>query len=685
MRLKVQLLLFGLLTLALPWAGFRFIAEMEGALRQGFEASLVASASTAATALANDDGVLWPETDPDESVIYAHTLASAPRIDGYGGDWRLARSQSAPDERSAIELGPDVLAWLGVYGRYAYVLVAHAGDQIVRPAAPGSAPFGDRVALLTGSEPVATLLSTSAPGQFRAVRTRVGRFEPLTNYEDRVLAAWQEPGSGFAVEVRLPLALLGEAFGIVVIDVDPVAGDDFHVEPFASWGSMEPKAAPIVAESGSIVSRLSRLGRAGDRYRVIDRAGWVLADSGTLEPLRAATGETASAPLSEQLLRTLLRRNDPQYDGLESPVGRVADASVLAAMTGDPVTTWYRRGPESEAVIAAAVPIVVDESVVGALVLEQASDSVLALSNQARVRLMLSTLVISLVAALALFGYASWLSLRIRRLAAAAETAMAPTGEVRADLPGSLAGDEIGDLSRSYSHLLGRLAAYTDYLRTLSGKLAHEIRTPIAIISTSLENLSEPGDDAQLYQQRARQGTARLEAILNSMSAATRVEQAIGETAVAVFDLGEVVRSCAAAYQDIYTDRGFSVSVPEQRLPVEGSAELLAQLLDKLIENAVGFSETGSLIDINLRQRDELFQLDVSNPGPTLPEGMRHQLFDSLVSVRERGAEGTHLGLGLYIVALVVRFHRGVVRARNLPDGSGVVIAVELPRADTGA
>ncbi len=59
---------------------------------------------------------------------------------------------------------------------------------------------------------------------------------------------------------------------------------------------------------------------------------------------------------------------------------------------------------------------------------------------------------------------------------------------------------------------------------------------------------------------------------------------------------------------------------------------------------------------------------------------MRSQLFDSLVSIRKEHGQGRHLGLGLYIVALIVDFHRGRVRAEDLTDGSGVSFVIELPR-----
>ena len=70
--------------------------------------------------------------------------------------------------------------------------------------------------------------------------------------------------------------------------------------------------------------------------------------------------------------------------------------------------------------------------------------------------------------------------------------------------------------------------------------------------------------------------------------------------------------------------------------------------------------------------------MSVFNPGPPLPERMRHRLFDSMVSMRV-GDPGKHLGLGLYIARLIAEGHGGSIDAENIEDG--VVFHVSLPTA----
>jgi len=674
--LRLQLLAVALLTLVLPWTGFLYVQEMEAALRAGFEQSLLARAATVATALEERSATLCapPDCDPARAVapVYATALAREPVLDGVRDDhWSTASDLG-------LAIG-DHRAWVGTYGRFVYLLISVADRDIVYQRQAGQAPYGDRV--VVAAEPGATrwwVLATAAPGTFRAQETGPDRFEPSETYDGRVIGAWQQTPSGYTLEVRVPLNLVGEALGIGIIDVDRSA-KDYSVELNATWDATTGALGRFIRQVPELQSMLGQFGRAGGRFRVLDRDGWVLAATGSVSPGTAADD---GAGLAGDFFRWLLGREDPPYPP-ERPQGRVADATLRRALVGTEATAWYGSGPEREAIVAVAVPIAGASGVDGAVVLEQASNPILTLTNRARVRLMTLTLLATLVVGIGLLGYATWLSLRVRRLAGAAETALGPRGEIRSGMPGVAAVDELGVLARSFTELLERLREHTDYLRTLASKLSHELRTPLAVVTTSLDNLEhelgQPGGEE--YLKRLRHGTQRLDGILAAMSEATELEQAIRETAAQRFDLASVVASCCAAYRDVYSQREIVYHSDVADATIVGSDELVAQLLDKLVDNAVSFAAPGTRVDVTLGAAGSDIVLAVANRGPALPAKMRGRLFDSLVSIREQRDGRPHLGLGLHIVALVADFHGGRCEADDLPDGSGVVFRVWFPRA----
>ena len=686
MSLRIQLLGLGLLTLALPWAGYRYVQELEGALRAGLEQSLMASATTMAAALKDqmDPGSdasneIVPATD--ENTLYAHPLATQPRLDGYRDDW------SSP-AATGMQLGDGGRFWVGLHDRTVYLFLSFTDSELVYQNAPGATPYGDRVLIRTESPSLRwLLLHTAAPGVIRAQWAQPPLFAPSGEFEGRVLGSWRETQDGFSVETRIPLDLIGRRLGLSVVDVDPsentTAGiSSYGVAVESSWGtSQEPDLLLYQPASLGVVAQ--QFQQPGRRLRIVNPAGWVLFDGGAINPLSGAF-DTTSLTLAERFYRLILRRSDPPYASLEQPPGRLADMTLRGALTGDAVTRWYARGAEASAVVTASVPISQGNIVLGAVLLEQGSDSILTLTNAALVRLMSFTLLATLLVAVGLLSYATLLSFRVRRLARAADTALGPKGEIAASLPGRRAGDEIGDLARSFTRLLNRLSEYTNYLTTLKGKLAHELRTPLAVVSTSLDNLErEPhGENLTPYLSRLRGGADRLDAILNAMSEATIIEQAITTTEPEVFDVHPVLESCVAAYRDVYKDRRFTYDMRASRSKLRGSADLIAQMMDKLIDNAVSFSPQESTIQVALTGTDEEISVSVVNRGPTLPQAMRFHLFDSLVSIRkEHDEEGRHLGLGLYIVSLVAKLHGGSARCYDIADGTGVVFEIVMPVA----
>ena len=108
-------------------------------------------------------------------------------------------------------------------------------------------------------------------------------------------------------------------------------------------------------------------------------------------------------------------------------------------------------------------------------------------------------------------------------------------------------------------------------------------------------------------------------------------------------------------------------------------------MLDKLIDNALDFVDPGAPISISLRKDGASAILQVSNRGEPLPEGMTERIFEPLVSMGRKDANKPRLGMGLYIVRLIVRFHGGTVTARDYPVVGGAIFEITVPLAETTA
>jgi dedicated sortase system histidine kinase len=475
---------------------------------------------------------------------------------------------------------------------------------------------------------------------------------------------------------------------------DPIATFARERSDASADSGLPPPASPEIEQ---IVQGLSR---ANGRIWVIDRDLVVLARAGSVNraPLPDDVPSGAIARLFDAieqlalhpLYARLLTQPTDDFRDLAAARGPLRGRDVEGALAGI-LTTDRRTTPDGRAVIvSAAQPIWVGDAVRGAVVVEETTNAVLAERNRAFERLFNIVLGVLLVSSLALTLFASRLSGRIRRLRDDAERAIDAQGRARtplasADFASREAGDEIGDLARSFGSALSRVAQYAAYQEAMAGRLAHELRTPIAVVKSSLENLHDaslPGE-SRVYIDRARSGLARLSAILTRMTEATRLEAALRDAERERFDVAAVVSGCIEGYRLAYPDVPIAYVPPLQSLPVEGAPDLCAQMLDKLVANAVEF-RTGGAVEVALAPDAGVAQLSVSDQGPPLPAEMAGRLFDSMVSMRAPDArksttEAPHLGLGLYIVRLIAEFHGGRADAADRPDGQGVVVTVTLP------
>jgi dedicated sortase system histidine kinase len=650
--LRSQLALIGLITLALPWAGCQYLRETEEALRQGQQTMLLDTGRSLAALLA-ERPTLFPEAAdvPGARTLYAHPVAGTPVLDGFADDWII------PGGAEPVAAGPAAALLVGANARHLFVFVDvsatgdAAGKHIDLALEPGAPPWR---------------FSPVAPGPLTATRGGGGS----TDADASRLQAWWTPTTeGFNLEARVPREMVGERLGVRVLDADGPG----LIAATHETGTPGRLAAPSAA-LGEILRNYARPGLA---LTVADAAGWRLAQAGGVATDRRAEDPTTAT----RLYRGLLGEAAPPLPR-QPATGRITLPWAEAALSGTPQSVWRRAPDSGQAVVSAATPVRHDGRVIGAVVMKESSAAILTLTNRALARLTSLTLMATLAVAAALLGYATWLSLRISRLSRAADRAIGTGGRIRAGLPSAAAGDELGDLSRSFSRLLGRVQETNEYLRTLGARLSHELRTPLAVVTSSLDNLEGVGltPEQRDYAVRAREGSRRLQAILNAMSEASRTEQAVTAAEAERFDLAAVAASAAEGYALAYPEREFRLRRDAKSAPVTGAPELLVQMLDKLIANAVEFSAPGAEIGIRVATGEGSVTLSVANPGPTLPDHMRESIFDSLVSVRpDRTA--SHLGLGLYIARLIAESHGGRITAANLADGSGVVFSVEVPLA----
>ena len=681
-NLRRQLILVSVLLLSLPWAGCQFIREMEGALRQGQEQGLQATAEAVAAVVGAREELIYP--DPERIIaredrrpsIYATPSTQYISVDGYADGWEEVPEYSLENPDLAAPLAVSYKAQTREKNLFLLIKVR---DPEVIYHNPGLSrePNGDRLILRTwlGGKRQEYVIATAAPGSVRAraAGRRTRGLDP-----GRIQGYWQDAQGGYTLELEIPLAYTGERLGFYVINSSARANTPF--ETLGTITAMETRAPPWLIYTPQILqTTLAPFGHGQRTIEISDNQRWRVA---ALQPAATGAADSDTFWLLRLIYRSVLAETDlPPPPAIQRP-GKMPEASVADALAGNPGNARYRAaGSNTRTLLAASAPVRNQGRVIGSVVVSESGEQYLSLTDQAFSRLLGYSLLAIGVGALGLLGYASLLSLRIRRLSLAANRVIDPNGAIKGQFPRSNAADEIGELSRQYASLLERLGEYNDYLRTLSRKLSHELRTPIAIIQSSLENLAQKPDDPDVYLERAQSGLVRLKRILDAMSEASRLEESIRSNPLGEVELAPLLQEVRAAYSELYPQHPIELDISGDKPRVMAAPELIIQALDKLMENAVSFSAAGAPVQLALEPVAEDWKLSVRNQGPLLPPAMANTLFDPMVSAREATSEELHLGLGLHVVRLICDYHRGHAEARNVHDPDGVVVSMFLPRS----
>ena len=417
--------------------------------------------------------------------------------------------------------------------------------------------------------------------------------------------------------------------------------------------------------------------RSAQRLTVIDARSRVRGLAGTL---REPPGPRALGGWLRPVATLLVPTPRVPAGDLTKPEFTLLDR----ALNGVVSTSWRGTVERDRAVLSAAQPVFVGEDIVGAVLIEETTSPIQLLKESALERLLATTLLVTGAALVLLLVFATRLAARVRALHRQADGAIDSQGRITGTIKPSSARDELGDLSRTMAAVMERLRAYNAYLEAMAGRLSHELRTPVAVVRSSLDNLGSQAlpPEARVYVERAAEGVDRLARLISRLSEGTRLERLLESAERERFDLAAVVSGCVEGYRAAYRERRFELTASGP-VWIDGVPDAFAQLLDKLVENAVDFAPAASAIRVTLAARARRAILSVENDGPPLPEVAR--LFDSMVTLRDArsaaAAGDVHLGLGLFIVRLVAEFHGGHASARNLSSGQGVRFAVDVPIA----
>lgn len=356
-----------------------------------------------------------------------------------------------------------------------------------------------------------------------------------------------------------------------------------------------------------------------------------------------------------------------------------------AAGAGSAMARMHRQmmgggplGPERR------LPIEVDGSVVGTAVVRLPEPGVLPQDEAFRASVNRLLLAGGIAAGILALGLGVVLARRAtvpaRELTRAARALAAGDRSRRVTFEGT---DEFGEMAQAFNRMADMIEEEDRLRRVFAADVAHELRTPLAILRSEIEALQDGVKEpdrkalASLHEETLRLGrlVADLEALASAEAAGFSLERR-------PTDLRRVLEGALEEFAGPFDAAGVRLGSELEDAVAEVDPVRIRQVVTNLLSNALKFTPAGGTVRVELRRRGAEAILRVSDTGPGIPSDELPHVFERFF--RGRGARAGGSGIGLTVARELVLAHGGEIAVESEP-GRGTTFTVRLPVALPGS
>ncbi|MFL5618772.1 MAG: ATP-binding protein [Gemmatimonadaceae bacterium] len=245
--------------------------------------------------------------------------------------------------------------------------------------------------------------------------------------------------------------------------------------------------------------------------------------------------------------------------------------------------------------------------------------------------------------------------------------------------------DELGRLAVVVNELLGRVATAFEQQKQLIADASHELRTPVAILSSEAELAlarERSPDELRAALTAVREEALRLQHVVEDLFLLARANA--GERLVAMEELyvDDLAAECVHAMQALAARKSIGLDMAGERdLPCRGDPSLLRRLLLNLLDNAIKYTPAGGAVCVRTARAAAGYTVSVTDTGAGVPPEARDRLFDRFfraTRARRAGADAPGAGLGLAIARWIAEAHAGRLELAATGEG-GSTFVLTLP------
>lgn len=205
---------------------------------------------------------------------------------------------------------------------------------------------------------------------------------------------------------------------------------------------------------------------------------------------------------------------------------------------------------------------------------------------------------------------------------------------------------EIKELSEKFDDLIQRI--YKDYKKQkeFSSNVAHELRTPIAIMQAQVDVFSEKNADENNldFIETMDSNLKRLKKLIDSVLLLSKRNK----LKISSVNLDNMIDEILFDLDDFASKKNISLDYHYSNISIDSDDVLIQRLIFNIVENAIKYTEEGGLVDVNVSQNDKETVIRISDTGIGISDEKKEEIFDLFYQVDDsRNKEGFGIGLSL--------------------------------------
>lgn len=340
------------------------------------------------------------------------------------------------------------------------------------------------------------------------------------------------------------------------------------------------------------------------------------------------------------------------------------------ALSGDNSYSGTMGGIYQSACYTVSTPIVVENSAVGAVFASTPLEGASVAVSQMFKMLLICSLLILMLAFIAVYIISSQMTRPLRQMAQAAKKM--ENGEF-VQIQSTGRNDEIGALVEAFNRMSKSLSQLEEMRRSFISSVSHELKTPMTTISGFVDGMLDgtiPKESYPKYMRIVSDETKRLSRLVNSMLQLSRLENDNVKLNRSTFNVSDLLLRIMLSFEKRIEDKKIELRGLEdtEKIMLFSDSDLIYQVLYNLVENAIKFTPESGYIEVRVSEdKQNNVEIAIKNSGEGLTSVELSRIFERFYKTdRSRSNDKTGMGFGLYIVKMIVGLHGGQITAESV-------------------